>query len=463
MKRLLIAIFGTLILALLVGIPYKYLMNQVHWKDQKTFETQIKKIIKTELFDCDINKIEKSTSGDNQYSKYYMYYSTSEKEHIIKQLGAQTKEASKQMKDSRSMVLSYVNEQKVNDKIINRQLVTKKYVWDEKTKCLNYFGEVKAIAEILLSQNRNNSRLKDIINDEGDFLAIKRIIQEQVLDTHASLKSILDDEKINQVLMDDFLTNSSKITIFPHSLEIMFDKEIVGMKKINVNFEKIFPFINPEIAYDRDVSKKEIDKKRKYVALTFDDGPNDTSTIKLLEKLKAEKVKATFFVLGQMVDKNPEVAEQIIREGHELGSHSYTHPDLTHLSPDKIKEEVLKTDKAVFRATGVLPRYFRPPYGAINRSVAKSIGLPIIQWNVDSEDWKVKDKDLIVNKVMNTIKNGSIILIHDIHDLSVESIPKMVNQLRKSGYEFVTVSELLSHSQKPMNQYFGINDSREIK
>lgn len=234
----------------------------------------------------------------------------------------------------------------------------------------------------------------------------------------------------------------------------MFDKEIVGMKKITVSFEKIFPFVNLEIASDRDVSKKEIDKKRKYVALTFDDGPNDTSTTKLLEKLRIENVKVTFFVLVQMVDKNPEVAEQIMREGHELDSHSYTHPDLNQLSPDQIKEEVLKTDKAVFRATGILPQHFRPPYGAVNRAVAKSIGLPIIKWNVDSEDWKVKDKDLIVNKVMNTVENGSIILLHDIHDLSVESIHKMVNQLRKNGYEFLTVSELLFHSQKPMNQYF---------
>ncbi len=110
-----------------------------------------------------------------------------------------------------------------------------------------------------------------------------------------------------------------------------------------------------------------------------------------------------------------------------------------------------------------MPKLFRPPYGAVNGAVAKTIGLPIIQWNVDSEDWQVKNKDLIVNKVIDTVENGSIILIHDIHERSVESIPEMVSQLRKRGYEFVTISELLSYGQKPLNQYFGLADQREIK
>ncbi|MCA6775438.1 polysaccharide deacetylase family protein [Enterococcus mundtii] len=460
---LLIAILCALILTLLMGALYKYLMNQVHWKDQKTFETQIEKIIKTELFDHDINQIEKSKSGDNQYNKYYMYYSRIENKNIINELEAQTKAASNQMKGSRSMVISYVDEEKANESIINRILITKKYVWDEKEKTLNYFGEIKELSEILLSKHRNEPRLKDIVNDDADFLAIKRITQEQVLHTYVGSKSTLDNEEINQVLTRDFLTKNSKITIYPQSLEIIFDKEILGIKKFNVNFEKILPFVNPEIASNRDVLKKELNIEQKYIALTFDDGPNNTSTIKLLETLKKENIKATFFVLGQMVDKNPEVAKQIVREGHEIGSHSYTHPDLTQLSPGEVKEEVLKTDKAVFNATGVLPKNFRPPYGAINETIAQIIGLPIIQWNVDSEDWKVRNKDLILNKVVNTVDNGSIILIHDIHEISVESIPEMVNQLRRNSYEFVTVSELLSHGQKPMNQYFGINDIREIK
>ncbi|MBF0015480.1 MULTISPECIES: polysaccharide deacetylase family protein [Enterococcus] len=462
-KLLLIAIFCALILTLVVGAMYKYLMSQVYGEEQTNFETQVEKTIKTEFFDRDITQIEESKSGDNQYNKYYLYYSATENKNIIKQLEAQTQVASKQLKDSRSMVVSYVNEEKVNDALINRQLVTKEYIWDDKTKSLKYLGELKELSEILLSKNRNEPRLKDIVNDESDLLAINRIVQEQLLSTRTKLKSTIDEEELDQVLTNDFLSKDSKITILPHSIQIAFDKEVLGVTTMNVDIEKILPFINPAIVSDNNLPKKSLDQKRNYIALTFDDGPNDTSTKKLLGELKKEKIKATFFVLGQMVDKNPEVAKKIVGEGHEIGSHSYTHPDLTQVTLDKVKEEVLKTDKAIFHATGVLPKLFRPPYGAVNGAVAKTIGLPIIQWNVDSEDWQVKNKDLIVNKVIDTVENGSIILIHDIHERSVESIPEMVSQLRKRGYEFVTISELLSYGQKPLNQYFGLADQREIK
>ncbi|WP_301405397.1 polysaccharide deacetylase family protein [Enterococcus entomosocium] len=462
-KLLLLSILCALILALLMGVIYKYLMNQEYLKEQNNFEEQVEKIIESELLEQDKNQIDQSKRGDNQYNKYYMFHSKTENKNTINELEAQTKAASQQMKGFRSIIISYVDEEKVNDTIVNRNLVTKKYIWDKKAKSFNYSGKVIELSEILLYKNRNEPRLKDIINDEADFLAIKRIVQEQVLNIHASSKYTLDDEEINYVLANDFLTNNSKITIYPNTLEVFFDKEVFGIKKMSISIEKILPFINPKIVSDKDVLKKELDTSKKYVALTFDDGPNDTSTIKLLEKLKKENIKATFFVLGQMVDRNPEVAKQIVREGHEIGSHSYTHPDLTQLHPKEIKEEVLKTDKAVFHATGVLPKIFRPPYGAINGSVAQIIGLPIIQWNVDSEDWKVSNKELIVNKVVQTVEHGSIILIHDIHEISVDSIPDMVNHLRKNGYEFVTVSELLSYSQKPLNQYFGINDNRKFK
>ncbi|WP_269924621.1 polysaccharide deacetylase family protein [Enterococcus innesii] len=460
---LLIAISCALILTSLVGIMYKYLVGEVQLKEKKDFEIQIEQIIKTELFDQGINQTENLNSGYNKYNKYYMYYLGTEDRNIINKLTDQTQMISEQMKYSRSMIFSYVTEEKENDMIINRNLVTKKYVWDEKEKLLNYFGEVNELTEILLSNNRNDPRLVDIVNDEADFLAIKRIIQEEVLNTYTNTNSTVGNEAFRHVFTNEFITKNSQIKILPYCLEITFDQDILGIEKINVGFEKILPFINYEIVSGRDISKKELDQNGKYIALTFDDGPNDSSTIKLLEILKKENISATFFVLGNMVNSHPEVAKQIVEEGHEIGNHSYSHPDMTQISPDEVREEIFKTDKAVFHATGVLPSIFRPPYGAINEVVAKSIGLPIIQWNVDSEDWKLRDKDLIVDKVVSAAEKGSIILIHDIHKISVESVPEIVDKLRKSGYEFATISELLSYSQKPLNQYFSLDDKQEIK
>jgi len=177
---------------------------------------------------------------------------------------------------------------------------------------LKYLGEIKELSEILLSKNRNEPRLKDIVNDESDLLAINRVVQEQLLSTRTKLKSTIDEEELDQVLTYDFLSKDSKITILSHSIQIAFDKEVLGLTKMNVDIEKILPFIDPAIVSDNNLPKKSLDQKRNYVALTFDDGPNDTSTKKLLGELKKEKIKATFFVLGQMVDKNPEVAKKIV-------------------------------------------------------------------------------------------------------------------------------------------------------
>lgn len=456
------SMFLTVILALVIVLTYRYVMGQSSFQEQKIFETEVEKMINAESLNSDSNQMDEVKSGNNRYNKYYIYYSSKENKNIIKQLETQTKSISNEMRDSRSMVLSFIDEE-LNGKFTNRKIVTKKYRWNNQTKVLDYLGETKEVSEIILSKNRKVPYLKDIINDEADLIAINRVVQEQILNTHFGESNVIDNNVLKQVLKNNFIGENNKINIYTDYLEIFFDSERLGLKKINVNFEKILPFIDPSIVLDHNISKRNINQEKKYAALTFDDGPNTTSTIRLLNELKENNIKATFFVLGKMVDKNPEVAKKIVEEGHEIGNHSYNHPDLTKLTIEEVKKEVLKTDKAVFNATGILPNVFRPPYGAVNGEVARAVGLPIIQWNVDSEDWKIKNKNLIVSQVVNTVQNGSIILIHDIHDVSVESVPEIVRQLKERGYEFVTISELLSNNQKPLNQYFSMEDEREIK
>ncbi|MGN3393784.1 polysaccharide deacetylase family protein, partial [Enterococcus sp. 125944] len=179
--------------------------------------------------------------------------------------------------------------------------------------------------------------------------------------------------------------------------------------------------------------------------------------------LKTDNVKATFFMLGQMVDQNPDVAKQVHDEGHEVASHSYSHPQLNTLSTDELQREINKTNKAIFKATGVLPRNIRPPYGAIDKKSAETIGMPIIQWDIDSQDWKSKNPGTINNVVKQNVFNGAIILIHDIHPESVKAVPGLISMLKHEGYEFVTIDQLLSGKQKPLHQYFGMNDERLVE
>lgn len=183
------------------------------------------------------------------------------------------------------------------------------------------------------------------------------------------------------------------------------------------------------------------------VALTFDDGPHATLTPRLLDILAKEDTPATFYVVGKMVSESPEVAQRIVDEGHEIGNHSWTHPDLRKLSDEKINKELANTAKAIEKHTGSQPYSTRPPYGGLNARVAKAIPReyqPVVLWTVDPKDWQKPGIQKIVERVVGEAKPGSILLLHDIHEESVEAVPKIIGELRNKGFKFVTVSQILT-------------------
>lgn len=207
--------------------------------------------------------------------------------------------------------------------------------------------------------------------------------------------------------------------------------------------------------------KNSNDTNRKIISITFDDGPDPTNTPKLLEILKNEGVPATFFLIGQNVDKYPDVVKSIFDHGHEIGNHTYDHKDLKTLGVDKIKREIDKTDQSRRNIIGENPKYFRPPYGSVNLAVAKLINRPIIQWSVDSEDWKTKNGKKIIDKVTSTVYDGSIILLHDIHKETIEALPNLISRLKKDGYQFVSLKTLLNNP-KVNDNFYGQGDHRPV-
>lgn len=182
--------------------------------------------------------------------------------------------------------------------------------------------------------------------------------------------------------------------------------------------------------------------KFKRVALTFDDGPHPRNTEKILELLKKYNAKATFFMLGSNVEHYPEIAKKIAEEGHETGNHTWNHKDLRIQTPEKIMEEVEKTNEIIERVTGVLPSVFRPPYGTTNEQVETAVLMTPVMWTVDTLDWKNRDPEAIIEIVQSNVEDGSIILMHDIHDATVEALEVILEYLDKEGYNFVTISEL---------------------
>ncbi|WP_272895160.1 polysaccharide deacetylase family protein [Nonomuraea sp. MG754425] len=187
---------------------------------------------------------------------------------------------------------------------------------------------------------------------------------------------------------------------------------------------------------------KPIDCRRvKCVALTFDDGPG-VYTDELLRHLAAYRARATFFVIGQNVAAHPEVLRRTYEAGHEIGGHTWSHPDLTKLTAAAVRAQFARTDQAVKAAIGVTPKLIRPPYGALSASVRRQTRRPMVLWSVDTLDWLHRDSARVARKAVRSVRPGSIVLFHDIHPTTVAAIPQVLKLLSARGYRFVTVSRL---------------------
>ncbi|MFC8519448.1 polysaccharide deacetylase family protein [Streptomyces sp. NPDC057257] len=183
-------------------------------------------------------------------------------------------------------------------------------------------------------------------------------------------------------------------------------------------------------------------KKVKCMALTFDDGPAAPETATLLTYLAQYNARATFFTVGQNVAAHPELVRAEARAGHEVGNHSWNHPDLTKLTPEQIASQLDRTSAAIKAATGKAPTLFRPPYGAVNSTVRAATSMSPVLWTVDTEDWKYPDATKVAQTVITKAGRNDVVLMHDIHPTSVAAVPEILRTLTARGYHFVTVSHL---------------------
>jgi peptidoglycan/xylan/chitin deacetylase (PgdA/CDA1 family) len=185
-----------------------------------------------------------------------------------------------------------------------------------------------------------------------------------------------------------------------------------------------------------------------YIAMTFDDGPSAENTPRLLEMLKQRNIKATFFLIGQNAASNPDIVRRILADGHEVGNHSWTHPQLSKLSDDRVTAEITQTQDAIKDASGFTPTLIRPPYGAITPRqrewIENRFGLNIILWSVDPLDWKRPGASVITQRILSQVRPGAIILSHDIHKQTVDAMPATLDGLIAKGYKFATVSQLIA-------------------
>ena len=201
---------------------------------------------------------------------------------------------------------------------------------------------------------------------------------------------------------------------------------------------------------DEEVFIKNGPRDKKLIALTFDDGPHPKETDKVLDVLAKYNVKGTFFIAGKHANWYKEPLIRASKEGHEIGNHTFNHPDISNLSSSQIEEEIVKCEDTLVKLTGKKPTLFRPPFGSYRKadleSIAKKRGYKIVLWTtIDARDWQNPPASKIASLITNNAKNGDIILLHDYATINtVEALDILIPEMQNKGFKFVTVSELLN-------------------
>ena len=186
--------------------------------------------------------------------------------------------------------------------------------------------------------------------------------------------------------------------------------------------------------------------QKKVVALTFDDGPTGKYTAHLLDILEEKDVRATFFLCSYRIAQYPELVSRIVRQGSEIGLHGNNHEYFSDLSSQTLQNDLTQESLRIAEVSGSVVRYVRPPGGLLPEKREALKDYAVILWSVDPKDWATDDRDLIVRRVMQNVKSGDIILMHDASTSSVEAAAELIDRLRAEGYTFLTVSELAAAS-----------------
>ncbi len=315
---------------------------------------------------------------------------------------------------------------------------------------------------------------------------------------HADLKTgsliALDDlllpggrEKLQNIVIDDCNLEKEYIdehlldlwTLTPDGLEIILARGVYlpmsdGTIVLNYPYEMLkdilvmedpIPSKEPSIEIDRETEEAippeespiippvTIDPDKPMVALSFDDGPSK-HTERLLDAFASHGGKGTFFVIGNIIEKRPEVLKRIVSEGHQIAGHSWDHRQLTKINSEEVTQEIMTTRAKIYEITGIDSTIIRPPYGSYDeevKSVCAQLGIVMVNWSLDTLDWKHQDADKIYDAIMNDVKDGDIILCHDLYGTTVDAMERVIPALIEEGYQLVTVSELLSYSEKEVS------------
>lgn len=258
-------------------------------------------------------------------------------------------------------------------------------------------------------------------------------------------------ERINTIILD----NGDLFIDYDYDIKDnnIFIKFYEYVTKLNTIKENIYE-INYDYELDHIIKKRVFEednydilnytKSDKMVAFTFDDGPS-YNTIKIVNTLVKYDSKATFFLVGNQIEKYAKTMDVLVKNGMDIGNHTYSHKELTKLRDKEILKEIDLTNEVIYNKTGIKPMFLRPSYGAMNKRIKKLSTMPIIIWNIDTLDWKYHNSNKIKDKILKYVSDGDIILMHDTYVATLNAVEMVIPELKKQGYKIVSVSELFKY------------------
>lgn len=286
-------------------------------------------------------------------------------------------------------------------------------------------------------QAKKNDNLKVAKKDRiNRFGAIEYIVKEK----NKGIKSVFAEEKeASKENIDIFIEDETQVNV---DSKIDDGQNRIGTETLENEIDNQIQETQPETS--KTVPKRNLEQFRgkQLVAFTFDDGPNSETTNKLLDNLDKYNARVTFFVVGNRINNNTDTLKRAYDMGNQIGSHSYSHRNFFKIDETKILEEVQNTNNVIKEVIGVEPTIIRPPYGNTNSDIKSIYNMYTILWNLDTEDWKSKDADKIVEYILNNVHDGAIILLHDIYDTSIDATLRAMEILEQEGYAFVTIDEM---------------------
>lgn len=438
----LVAIFSVSICVLGSMIGYKVFSKQ-------SFKQNIESLKKEK--DDQLSEGNQKDHFRKGQAEVIVYYPLQGEQVISSVKGIIVQDIKENLEDKENLVFYYTEKQNPTLKgIVNRSVM--KQVYDLTSSKVEE-TEKTSLAKVHLTEDGKTFTLDQLFSDASK--AKEKLTKE--------LTSFLQDKKLEQEKVDQLVKGFSDQDLsawnfdYKDSQILLYPSQSVeNLDEIALPVSSFFELIQSSYLLDKDAElyKAYLEKKnRKVVALTFDDGPNPTTTNQALDTLSKYGIKATFFVLGKNVSGNEEILKRMKADGHVIGNHSWSHPVLSKLSLDEAKKQITDTEDALAKVLGSSSKLMRPPYGAITDDIRNSLNLSFIMWDVDSLDWKSKNETAILTEIQREVKNGSIILMHDIHVETVNALPKVIDYLKEQGYEFVTVPEML-HSRLKSHELF---------